>query len=380
MHSFKKSLFILCFPLFCFSQFKIEGELLDPESKENLEINLSIRGNVEQQLPVIISGNRFYLESELVEPINAMLQINNAGKSKALKLLLDNSSTYEVEIVLENEALYFNDKWYKIETQSPYYLVWRQFYDVQGELYAEKRTILNRFEASEISKEKLDQELADLELKINQAFKNLALTHSDNYVTPYILTGAPDFGIKYQPYYDTLSTEVQNSYWGLELKARLSELEDQVATTSNEGITVLGTAFGGLKGKTQDGSLKEYTSANLNSKLTLIDFWASWCGPCRIENTELSILNKNYKSSEFQIISFSLDTNQQRWEKASKKDRISWENLSDLKGVQSVVMKDFQIKELPRNLLVNAKGQIIATDKFGTNLKEFVENYLKTNP
>ena len=154
MHSFKKLLFILFFPLFCFSQFKIEGELLDPESKENLEINLSIRGNVEQQLPVKISGNHFYLESELVEPINAMLQINNAGKSKALKLLLDNSSTYEVKIVLKNEALYFNDKWYKIETQSPYYLVWRQFYDVQGELYAEKRTILNRFETGEISKKK----------------------------------------------------------------------------------------------------------------------------------------------------------------------------------------------------------------------------------
>ncbi|MFD2827609.1 TlpA family protein disulfide reductase [Leeuwenhoekiella polynyae] len=373
-------LFIILIPIISFSQFKIQGKIIDPENKENLEINLSIRGEIEKTIPVKINDASFFLEYTIDEPINSMLQIQNAGKSKSVKILVDRNSSYNVDLVLEDEQKYFDDKWFKIETKSSYYQVWRNFYDEQNELYLKKRNTLSLFEVGKISKKELDRQIDAIEFNITQAFKKLATEHPDNYATPYIITGAPDFGEHYFPYFKALSQNVRTSYWGRTLKSRLEDSKTNLSNNTANSSTILGSRFAVLKGNTLSGNYQEYSSANLNSKLTLIDFWASWCGPCRKENTALSVLNKNYAKSEFQIISFSLDTNQNKWEKASKIDNITWKNISDLKGVKSYIINDFQIKQLPRNILVNAEGKIIALDKTGTNLKDFVSEYLNSNP
>lgn len=362
------------------SQTKIKGKILDPYNKKNLEINLRIRAESETVIPVKIMEDTFFLEYEIDEPINSMLEIINKGKSKSVKILIDKTSTYNLDLVLEDENKYFNNKWYKIETQSSYYKVWREFYNEQNELYDQKREVLNTYEKNKISKKELDSQISKLDLKMNQAFKNLAQEHPDNYATPYIITGAPDFGVSYVPYFNLLSERIKKSYWGKKLKASLDRIKSDSVNVVNNSAPVLGNQFKVIDGNTIDGTNKRFTSQNLKSKLTLIDFWASWCGPCRKENIELGVLNKNYESEKFQIISFSLDTDKNQWQNASERDRISWINISDLNGTKSVVMNEFQIKQLPRNILLNSKGKIIALDKFGQNLKDFVNTYLSKNP
>lgn len=104
-------------------------------------------------------------------------------------------------------------------------------------------------------------------------------------------------------------------------------------------------------------------------KYTFIDFWASWCVPCRAQGRALVPLYKRYRDQGFGVIGVSLDTDAIPWKKAIAADGYSWTNLSDLKGFESPVIKKFGINGIPRNILVDSKGAVVATDLHGKELE-----------
>lgn len=114
-------------------------------------------------------------------------------------------------------------------------------------------------------------------------------------------------------------------------------------------------------------STKTITSRN---KYTFIDFWASWCAPCRAQARELVPHYKKYSRLGFGVIGVSLDTDVSRWKKAISDDGYTWINLSDLKGFESPISIKYGIKAIPRNLLIDNKGNIIAMDLHGKELEE----------
>lgn len=109
-------------------------------------------------------------------------------------------------------------------------------------------------------------------------------------------------------------------------------------------------------------------------KFTFIDFWASWCTPCRQQNPELVKIYNQYSGKGFSIVSVSLDDNKEIWMNAIKKDKLSWRQLSDLKGWESLAVKSFYITAVPMNFLVDANGIIVAKNLHVTNLKTILEN------
>lgn len=119
-----------------------------------------------------------------------------------------------------------------------------------------------------------------------------------------------------------------------------------------------------MDGKTV--SSKDITS---RSKYTFIDFWASWCAPCRAQGRELIPIYNSYKSKGFDVIAVSLDTDVTAWKKASQADGYTWTNLSDLKGFESPISKKYNIVAIPRNLLIDQRGNIIARDLHGKELE-----------
>jgi thiol-disulfide isomerase/thioredoxin len=119
-----------------------------------------------------------------------------------------------------------------------------------------------------------------------------------------------------------------------------------------------------MEGKTI--SSKNITS---KSKYTFIDFWASWCAPCRAQGRELIPIYNNYRSKGFNVIAISLDTDIKAWKKATQADGYTWTNLSDLKGFESPISKKYNITAIPRNLLIDRKGNIIAMDLHGKALE-----------
>ncbi len=100
--------------------------------------------------------------------------------------------------------------------------------------------------------------------------------------------------------------------------------------------------------------------SSLRGKYVLVDFWASWCGPCRKENPNVVVAYKKYHDRGFDIVGVSLDTKKDAWEKAIQKDGLTWQHVSDLKGWESGIIKEYGIKVVPTNFLVDRNGKIVA--------------------
>ena len=106
--------------------------------------------------------------------------------------------------------------------------------------------------------------------------------------------------------------------------------------------------------------------SDLKGKVVLIDFWASWCGPCRAENPNVVKMYRKFKNKGFTVFSVSLDEEPTKWREAIAKDQLEWNtHVSDLKGWKSSVVATFGIEAIPFTVLVNQEGKII-----GKNLRE----------
>lgn len=111
--------------------------------------------------------------------------------------------------------------------------------------------------------------------------------------------------------------------------------------------------------------------SDLKGKLVLLDFWASWCGPCRKENPNVVRLYEHYKDKGFTVMSVSLDDNLERWKMAIEQDQLSWPNhVSDLKKWSSAAAKIYQVRGIPFTVLIDEEGNIVATNLRGVQLEE----------
>ncbi len=123
---------------------------------------------------------------------------------------------------------------------------------------------------------------------------------------------------------------------------------------------------------------KPLALSSLKGKVVLIDFWASWCGPCRAENPNVVKAYNKYKSKGFDIYSVSLDKDKDKWIAAIQKDNLTWTNhVCDFKFWQSPVVKLYNFTGIPYNVLIDKKGNIIAKNLRGEDLEKKLEEVFK---
>lgn len=119
-----------------------------------------------------------------------------------------------------------------------------------------------------------------------------------------------------------------------------------------------------------DGELTNTNS--FRGKILLIDFWASWCGPCRKINPELLTIYKEYKNKGMEIVGVSLDRDEEKWKRAIKDDDLIWENVIEPNGFEGKVASKYNINAIPSNFLIDTKGKIIKVDISVEELKLYL--------
>lgn len=117
-----------------------------------------------------------------------------------------------------------------------------------------------------------------------------------------------------------------------------------------------------------DGNPIAFSSVYSANKLTLVDFWASWCGPCRAENPNVVKAFTQYKNKGFMVFGVSLDSNKDAWLKAIQDDKLTWTQVSDLKGWDNAFSKLYAVNSIPANYLVDQNGIIVGTGLRGEEL------------
>jgi peroxiredoxin len=126
-----------------------------------------------------------------------------------------------------------------------------------------------------------------------------------------------------------------------------------------------------------DASGKPVSISSFRGKYLLVDFWASWCGPCRAENPNVVTAYNEFKGKNFAILGVSLDKEKNAWQEAVHTDHLDWTHVSDLKFWQSQAVSTFGFNGIPFNVLIDPQGKVIAQALRGDDLENKLKEVLK---
>jgi peroxiredoxin len=208
--------------------------------------------------------------------------------------------------------------------------------------------------------------LNDIERKTDQYVEK----YSSSPVTPFAIlvnsqiSEEPDLP-RMEARYAKLTPSAKESKYGKVLGS----------TIADSKIGAVGTMALDFTQNDPDG--KPVSLSSFKGKYVLIDFWASWCKPCRVENPNVVEAFKKYRDRNFTVLGVSLDRSKDTWLQAIKDDKLDWTHVSDLKFWNNAVSQQYRISSIPQNLLIDPQGMIVAKNLRGKELQDRLAELLK---
>ena len=328
----------------------------------------------QQVVPAKLDKGVFKFDLKLIEPSFAVLILDHEGnleaqeayKKDAFRLFIEPSKTMVNFTDSVKNAKVANSK---IQDEFIKYVSYTQpfdkmLFDIDQEfakLPAEKQTdttVTNSLKRKFLHLSEQRKRVA------HQFFKD----YPNSYVSLFMLNselGGDNMDISiFEPLFSSLGATVKKTGLG-------KFIAKQIATGK---FTSIGSIAPDFTQKSPEG--KDIKLSDFKGKYVLLDFWASWCGPCRQENPNVLNAFKKYKSKNFTILGVSLDKEKGPWVKAIADDGLTWPHVSSLNYFYAKEVEMYGIKGIPQNFLINPEGKIIAKNLRGEDLDKKLEEVL----
>ncbi|MGA9324667.1 MAG: redoxin domain-containing protein [Salegentibacter sp.] len=331
------------------------SEISDQNRPERIDSTTVEDGEFKLDMKEVQSPNLSFLEFQGI-PGNVLFISEN--KEINFEVHKDSLRTSEVNGGKENKALYE-------------YL--GHLKNVNQEMMDARKDMREAIQSQDTAKLKQLQQTQKEIMDNDKVYKKKMITENkDNFVSVMALTDLLRMqsypGKDIQEMYDSLGENVQNSSLGKALKENLDK----------RSAVDIGAKAPNFSAPTPDG--KELSLKDAMGKVTIIDFWASWCKPCRAENPNVVKIYKKYHDQGLNIIGVSLDKPGQKdkWLKAIKDDNLEWQHVSNLQFWQDPVARKYDIRAIPATYILDENGVIVDRNLRGDDLENKIKEMLNS--
>jgi thiol-disulfide isomerase/thioredoxin len=365
------TLFSLFITIACYAQgelYSLKGRIrgVSNKAKVYLQYNLNHKSVVDSTQ---IDNEKFEFSGMVSEPVQAFLSLNDKGtgptRSNMVDLYLENGN-----ILLSSDDQMISHATIEGTPANKDKLILAIMTKPSSDKYLELMKRKNAATEVERQSPEFQREIDSLELislhESAAAKKAFIIKHPNSVVSLIQLTNLKFFKIptyELQALYDNLSLSLRKTNIGMEFSVYLRQ-----SSLLNDGSKAPDFQLPDINGK-------RYSLDAFKGNYILLDFWASWCVPCREENPNLVKIAKRYHSKNFIIISVSLDrqTDRSKWVAAIEADGLTWLQLSDLRGMKSEPALLYNVNSIPQNFLIAPNGIIVDKNLRGPELQRKLE-------
>lgn len=323
-----------------------------------------------------VKDGKFEIKGKVKEP--SMFAVFVSGLQQPVPFILESG---EIEVKIDKDSLwksevggtYSNDEFQKFNVQ---------LNTIQKRMTTFQNKNMQKFlEAQQkkdnVTVEKLKKEFETMQKEMDDYMSKYPEDNSKSYISLLLIQNmfnSQKFELeKVKKIYNNLDDDLKTTSIGKKIAEKLKVIEDtkkkaKLASTSGP------TQAPDFTAKTPEGV--SVTLKQSLGKVTIIDFWASWCGPCRKENPNVVALYNEFHSKGLNIIGVSLDEDLNKWKEAIAKDKITWIQVSNLKKWADPIAKLYEVEQIPTTFILDSKGTIVAKDLRGEELKAKIKELL----